>query len=509
MYLQLNILENRTTPSYVYSADGIVHIGEKRTDTISVQFQPFPGYTGPLDTEHVAGMAVVVGSEVSPRVQVRLAGANFNYDRVVFDDFVFPEMNAGVKVAIDGDNIIVGSMVGPRVRTYHLNENKLELVSDGYAFDPIVFKGGVDVEGPATFPDKSAGPVFRIDGVTRLAGADPTIRGITDWAYLGDRVALITGTSLATFDLEGHQLTAATTFSPYTRIGQGSVGVLDNNALVASDFEEIDDVDPNFGQDYFWDDRLSNIIGGSSYEPEPQKHYNVGSPFSYALSARDSQTLSPGVSIGSPETGTGTFTLPVIDKTDGQIVGLTNHHVSGEVGSTITQPGQADSKDLRPIGVTKRVSILDGHVDAGLFTIASGEEVRKNQLELNFYNHRLHQYDTRYIDYVGVSEFTVGSVVYKTGRTSGTTLGYVQSTTYAPIVQYHDDSLVKYTNQVSIGGFASPFALPGDSGSVVFYYENGKAKIAGQLFAGGSFNGIVTPIQTVLDTMNVRLINGT
>jgi hypothetical protein len=88
------------------------------------------------------------------------------------------------------------------------------------------------------------------------------------------------------------------------------------------------------------------------------------------------------------------------------------------------------------------------------------------------------------------------------GRTSGFTVGVVTDDDAEVVVRY-PDMQVNYTGQNVVYGFNSSFAEPGDSGSPVLVYDRGW-KLAGQLFAGGSLNAIVTDIKDVLNAVGAE-----
>lgn len=111
----------------------------------------------------------------------------------------------------------------------------------------------------------------------------------------------------------------------------------------------------------------------------------------------------------------------------------------------------------------------------------------------------------------GASDAAVGMTVRKLGRTTGLTTGQVVSIDYETRVsfQYRRRSRpYPFTNQIRIEPIdpSHPFALFGDSGSLVVS-ENAAFAI-GLYFAGaydGSY-GLATPIQRAQDALGVRLL---
>lgn len=103
----------------------------------------------------------------------------------------------------------------------------------------------------------------------------------------------------------------------------------------------------------------------------------------------------------------------------------------------------------------------------------------------------------------GMGAVTRMENVRKSGRTTGTTYGYVYLTNMISSVGYGDViGRVNFSGQILIysggGGPGMEFCKAGDSGSVVIDQYN---MIVALLFAGASSFALVTPIQTVLQRL--------
>ena len=105
-----------------------------------------------------------------------------------------------------------------------------------------------------------------------------------------------------------------------------------------------------------------------------------------------------------------------------------------------------------------------------------------------------------------------GMRVKKVGRTTGLTHGVVDINVLHPIPVPYTNSFfngVVWFNDVwsVLGDGGQPFALPGDSGSLVVT-ENGDAAI-GLVFAiSGRGATYISPLPTILSQLNLRLVNG-
>lgn len=468
-------LDSRLVPSVVVANHGLVE--GRFGDPL---YTPFADYSGPMD---VASLGEYTVAAAVNRVQLK-----HNND-VILDRYVFEDAyTGGLSVALTPDKLIVGaSLGGPRVQEYNLHGVQLD---DRFVFESS-FRGGVTVRSFSNHiiiaANSTGGLVAEVDGEQHFYG--PTdfrgqrVWGLADTAFVGQPVVLVqTGSNLASFDLSGNQLTAALTQTAYTSIAAGSFTFPGRNMVIASNGDGYDEIDTTTGivLQQFHDTHADRVGQTEVQEPYPGSDMLV--PYS-----------NSGGSVGS-DLGTGTITAPVW--IDGVIYGLTNRHVAGT--GNVVIPGRADGPPQQT-GQVVRYSEFLGHVDAAIFTTTLPIDTTIIGTVLNHYTNQLY---TVTIHPTGLAQLHYGEVAYKVGRTTGLTVGVNTNDDWAGTVNYGSFT-VNYTGQNNIFGFNSPFAEPGDSGSPVLVYDHGW-KLAGQLFAGGSLNGIVTNISDVLSTLNVE-----
>lgn len=250
-----------------------------------------------------------------------------------------------------------------------------------------------------------------------------------------------------------------------------------------------------------------------------------------ALKARTDRwrPASGGVSIGHEWITAGT--LGCLVEKEGKVYILSNNHVLADsnnapIGSAILQPGKYDGgepidkiatlSEFVPIefsggegcnigqAVAKMGSLfakligsktrlqaisirqLPNHVDAAI-ALPVGEGMVKNEiLEIG-----------RIGGWAGV---TLGSVVKKSGRTTGVTVGTITQVSVTVNVEYGDGKIAIFTNQLMIepGGFSAG----GDSGSAVLDVDN---NLVALLFAGSDECTIISPIEFVFAELGVGL----
>lgn len=98
----------------------------------------------------------------------------------------------------------------------------------------------------------------------------------------------------------------------------------------------------------------------------------------------------------------------------------------------------------------------------------------------------------------GTKQPQLGANVRKSGRTSGYTEGTITLINATVSVAYGDKT-ARFTGQI----ITSPMSQGGDSGSLIVDATENKA--VGLLFAGSNLATIFTPIDKVLDALNVRI----
>ena len=141
------------------------------------------------------------------------------------------------------------------------------------------------------------------------------------------------------------------------------------------------------------------------------------------------------------------------------------------------------------INVLSQAAVYDNQIDAAI-----GKPIRANQFDPSIRNIGRVQ---------GVTEPVLNMPLMKNGRTSDYTEGTVRLLNATVNVSYNTDSGVKtarFTNQV----IATPMSMPGDSGSLVL--EKGTNFAVGLLFAGSNMSTIFTPINRVLETLEIDLV---
>ena len=241
-----------------------------------------------------------------------------------------------------------------------------------------------------------------------------------------------------------------------------------------------------------------------------------------------------GVSIGHYAITAGTLGAFVKDKTTGETLILSNNHVlansnNASKGDAIIQPGSADggSRPQDRIADLERFIAIQftggggGNGDCFIAKSATGV--------LNFFasilgsSHRVVatkiQAQANEVDaalakpvssdvitgdiidigvITGTKPATIGMAVRKSGRTTGTTTGTIQEIYATVDVGYGGSLVATYENQIVAGSMSSP----GDSGSLVV---DGTDPLAvGLLFAGSSSSTVISPIDRVLDLLNIE-----
>lgn len=241
------------------------------------------------------------------------------------------------------------------------------------------------------------------------------------------------------------------------------------------------------------------------------------------------QVLAGGISIGSEEVTAGTLTGRFIDLTDGKIVMVSNRHVlEGIPGKTIVlQPGPYDGgkKPEDKIGTVKRLcnwsdefplwkkllcrifghwletyceSNIPNCIDAGV-------------IEYEPYDISRTLKNGAYIDGDKILSITNtasgdninGKKVWKSGRTTGLTIGTVIDDS-ATIKVWYGDMFRAFRDVVLVQGVAKG----GDSGSPVFLMTGDNPSendiFCGILFGGSNANFIFCKYKYLVEVMKVR-----
>ena len=198
--------------------------------------------------------------------------------------------------------------------------------------------------------------------------------------------------------------------------------------------------------------------------------------------------LVGGISISRnsspPEAGTlGYF----VKDADGLWYVLSCQHVLGsEPDMPIIQPGGLDNGS-HPHDEVARVSraINNDSIDAAIARIHSNAISTMNGLPSP----------------IGIGEATEHMSIAKSGRTTKVTQGEVIDESFNFRMdgkRYHDQIAIKSKT-------GTPFAYPGDSGSLIMDEKTNQA--VGLIFAGNASVAVANPITAVLDALEVMLVN--
>ncbi len=182
---------------------------------------------------------------------------------------------------------------------------------------------------------------------------------------------------------------------------------------------------------------------------------------------------------------------------------LSNNHVLADTdqaapGEDISQPGLIDNS-CRPatiVGDFTTAVPLGNNVDCAIAALRAGT-----------------MDSTGFIEGIGQISSTiaapaVGQAVVKSGRTTGTTRGTIDSINTSVNVQYQvgcnegKKFLITYTNQVLIN--STTFSAGGDSGSLIVT-DDGNFNPVALLYAGSSSTTIANPIGEVLTKLSGQL----
>jgi len=239
-----------------------------------------------------------------------------------------------------------------------------------------------------------------------------------------------------------------------------------------------------------------------------------------------------GVSIGHYAITAGTLGVIVRDRATGQRLILSNNHVlansnDADIGDAIIQPGSADGGQTATdtIALLERFEPIRFTSEPGTCSIASVYAGVGNFLaELVGSSHRVdvikQQQTSNRIDaalarpinegdvldeildigtVAGVAAPTLGMPVRKSGRTTGFTTGQINLLDATVDVSYGVGRTARFEGQLVAG----PMSQGGDSGSLVVDANSDQA--VGLLFAGSNASTIFSPIQEVLDILQVDL----
>lgn len=266
--------------------------------------------------------------------------------------------------------------------------------------------------------------------------------------------------------------------------------------------------------------------------------------------------IPAGVSIGHYKVTAGTLGAIVFDKNTGEPLILSNNHVlansnEAEIGDAILQPGPTDH-GVRPDDVVAKLHRFEmlrfynetgggpspptsspplfppggcdivelwatlgnafGRISGSSKRLTSVPRVTPHTESTPIYANRvdaaLARPDNPMLFQQAIAEIgrpngtklaQLGMEVRKQGRTTGYTEGTVTLMNATVDVSYGEDMQARFVGQV----ITSPMSQGGDSGALIV--ERDSLKAVGLLFAGSRRATIFTPMQTVLDVMEVDL----
>lgn len=225
------------------------------------------------------------------------------------------------------------------------------------------------------------------------------------------------------------------------------------------------------------------------------------------------QKLRPtkcGISIGHFKITAGTLGCLVKDRETGAILILSNNHVlansnDAQQGDAILQPGKHDGGNIVndymatlykwiPLKWANwsfwkfwmwRKKPQVNYVDAAVAIPSTPSVVTPNIIDIGVPK--------------GTSRAEVGMEVQKTGRTTEYTRGIVLDDDMTVTVNYKKSKPARFKHQILFNAMSAG----GDSGSLILDKQNNATAL---LFAGSEKVTIGSPIQAVLDALNVELV---
>jgi hypothetical protein len=238
-----------------------------------------------------------------------------------------------------------------------------------------------------------------------------------------------------------------------------------------------------------------------------------------------------GVSIGHYKITAGTFGAVVRDRASGDRLILSNNHVlangnDAAPGDSILQPGAVDGgqPENDVIARLERFQPIQFEVQPGTCSIAASVAgVLNGAARLVGSRHRLQalwidQAAANLVDAAvarplsddliqdeileigtvsGTAPATLLMPVRKSGRSTALTTGQITVLDATVTVSYGPNQSARFEGQIVSG----PMSSPGDSGSLLVAGDSLQA--VGLLFAGSEQSTIFSPIQAVLDALNI------
>lgn len=260
----------------------------------------------------------------------------------------------------------------------------------------------------------------------------------------------------------------------------------------------------------------------------------IGNVYAYKARTDRWRPAPGGVSLGHYVITAGTLGAFVKDKSTGQVLILSNNHVmansnDASIGDAILQPGPADggrSPQDRIADLERfvRIQFSSGGNGGSICSVAKGVsgflnffakmcgsqsrllptriETENNEVDAALAKPVSSSAITNDIIDIGVitgtKQATIGMSVRKSGRTTATSSGVIQTLSTNVDVGYGGSNVATFENQI----VANDMSDPGDSGSLIV--DGSEPKAVGLLFAGSDTSTILNQIDRVLELLNVE-----
>lgn len=212
--------------------------------------------------------------------------------------------------------------------------------------------------------------------------------------------------------------------------------------------------------------------------PRPRMVFET--PRKEANRRRRLDPLVGGISIGSPQTPSGTLGALVWDNKDGSVCILSNWHVlsgdlQAEAGAPCFQPGRFDQGRSSDVVARLKRWSFDRRTDAAIAELTGSRHYCAGEIVDMFQQ------------ISGVTDPYLGMLVLKSGRSTGLTWGFVDGLYFSSAIQYGNGVVQVFEEQIHIAPAEPdvPISEGGDSGSVwVTETANAGYKAVGLHFAG-------------------------
>lgn len=246
-------------------------------------------------------------------------------------------------------------------------------------------------------------------------------------------------------------------------------------------------------------------------EDVPLKVIHTGPIDAYAHRFR-LRPAPAGISVGHVSITAGTLGALCRGRSEqrrDRLLALSNNHVlanvnAGAIGDAIVQPGPYDGGKLPAdkIAVLERfVPIAFGpanQVDAATAWVDPAL-VRPDTVYLNGTTPKFFRTGTT------PKAAAVGMLVGKSGRTTQLTSGRITATRVTINVNMGAGRIANFVDQIAVVGTSGTFSSGGDSGSLIWTWDERRDPVA-LLFAGGGGTTFGNPIDLVLNALDVVLV---